>query len=1244
EQLAEWRQIYDAEYTEICTALFREDFAGWDSSYDGAPIPLDDMREWRDTTVARIAALAPDDPARPRRILEIGVGTGLLMGRLAGDCDAYWATDFAAPVIAKLRADIARDPELAAKVELRAQPAHDLSGLPSGFFDTVVINSVAQYFPSAEYLTDVLRQAVALLAPGGAVFVGDVRDLRLARCFHTAVGLGRAADTADDAEVRAAIERSLVWEKELLVDPGYFTALPGHIGGVAGVEVQLKRGLRHNELTRYRYDAVLRTAAADPLPDEQQLPWRDADMTVVADRLAGNDAAPLRVTGIGNARLAGEAASARVLADGGTVAEARTARDATYTEAVEPEALYTLGARHAHHVAVTWSAGPDGTVDAVFTPESLAARAPAGAYAPDVLKPSLAAYTNNPAATRAAGTLVPRLREYLRERLPDYMVPSAFVVLDRLPLTVNGKLDVRALPAPDAAVRPVGRAAETPEEKALCGLFAEVLGVADVGADDDFFDLGGHSLLAARLTAKARTALGVELSIRDVFGASTPAALAQRLGPVSETATGADTRPVLRARPRPERVPLSYAQRRLWLLGQFADAGTAYHEPVAVRLRGVLDADALRAAVRDVAARHEALRTVCVEAPGGAEECGGAEDAGDQLIQRLVPVEHAAFDVEFIDVRALGGDAEARLAAAVADAVRRPFDLAADPPLRVWLFTLAPDEHVLLSVFHHIAVDEWSIRPYAHDLAAAYAARVEGRTPAWRPLPVQYADFTLWQRELLGDPADPTSVQARQLAYWRDELAGIPEEIVLPADRPRPTMATYRGGTVETVLPAEIADRLRGIARASGASSFMVLQSAVALLLHRLGAGDDIPLGSPVAGRDDEELAGLIGFFVNTVVARADLSGNPTFHELLGRMRETDLRAFAHQDLPFERLVEALNPVRSQGRNPLFQVMVGYQNQAVGAVRFPGLAVEGARFTPPTAKFDLDFVFRETSETGAPTGPLEIAIEYAADLFDAATAERLLDRLRRLLDLIADAPDRRIGAYDLLSADERDRVLVAGNRTEREIPNLTIAEMLQEQTAREPDATALVFRPGTPDAVTWTYRDLNERANRIARLLRTHGAQPETVVALALPRTPDMVAALFAVLKTGAAYLPLELDLPAQRLALLVDDTRPVCVLGTRDSADRLPPGAGALLLDAPETAAELAGLSGADLRDDERPGFTRADARRMDHPAYVIYTSGTTGHPKGVVPPYRGLTNMQFNHREHIFDPVVEAAGRRLR
>ncbi|MFI1379972.1 amino acid adenylation domain-containing protein [Embleya sp. NPDC020886] len=1242
EHLDEWRQIYADEYTAIDTAVFTEDFAGWDSSYDGAPIPLAHMREWRAETVRRITEL------HPSRILEIGVGTGLLLGELAPASESYWATDFAAPVVDKLRADLTRAPELAAKVELRTAAAHELDDLPTGFFDTAVINSVAQYFPSLDYLTDVLRRALDLVRPGGAVFVGDIRNLRLARTFHSAIRLGQASPDADDATVRAAIERAVLLEKELLVDPDYFAGLADLLPDLAGVDLRIKRGHLHNELTRHRYDAVLRrTGGADvpSLADAPSLSWNAGTGTEpVVRRLTEDRPEVLRVRAVPNARLAGELAAERVLANGGTVDQARRAHteaERAGDAAAEPETWYALGAELGYTVAVTWSASGSGSFDVVFTAGDATAHGVVGTYLPTGAgRADGSGHANHPAAAREAAGLVPRLRAHLRERLPEYMVPAGFVPLDRLPLTVNGKLDRRALPAPDAVV---GRSGTRPPsgaaELALSALFAEVLGVAEIGAEDNFFDLGGHSLLAARLAAKARGTLGVEIAIRDVFTAPTIATLAGLLAErtTADASAAEPLRPPVTRRERPDRVPLSFAQRRLWLLGQFETASAAYHEPIAVRLHGSLDRQALQAAVQDVANRHETLRTLCV----AAREPAGNGDT--DVYQHILAPEVARLAVEFVDLDAATPAAEAEagtLAALVAAATRRPFDLGTELPLRITVFRVGPDEHVLLAVFHHIAIDEWSIRPFARDLAAAYTARAAGRAPAWEPLPLQYADYTLWQHDLLGDPTDPSGRYARQLAYWTSALAELPEELALPTDRPRPTVAGYRGGTVERLIPAELANRIRSVASAAGASAFMLYQAAVAALLHRLGAGQDIALGSPVAGRDDEALGELIGFFVNTVVIRADVTGNPTFAELLARVRDTDLDAFAHQDLPFERLVEELNPARSLGRNPLFQVMVGYQNQGVGEVRFGDITPVGERFTPPTAKFDLDFVFRETDLAAVPDGAVELGIEYAADLFDHTTVEDFAERLLRLLAAIADDPNRRVGAYALLSAAEHTRIVREWNATELPLPDATVADLLEERAALVPDVVAVVQDPEGVAPLVWSYRELNERSNRIARLLRARGAGPERVVGLALPRTADMVAALFAVLKTGAAYLPLERDLPHERIAWMVEEARPVCVLTAGDDSV-----AGPLVdLDDALVRAELAGLSGADLSDAERPDFVRGDAGRLAHPAYVIYTSGSTGRPKGVVTPYRGLTNMQVNHRREIFDPVVAAAGRRLR
>ncbi|GAA3970305.1 hypothetical protein GCM10023085_60630 [Actinomadura viridis] len=945
ERIAEWRQIYDAEYTEVGTVVHAEEFAGWDSSYDGAPIPLEHMREWRDTTVERIRAL------RPRRALEIGVGAGLLLTRLAPECEEYWGTDFSGPVIAKLRADLG--PE--SPVRLGHRPAHDTGGLPREHFDTIVINSVVQYFPGAGYLAEVIAKAMELLAPGGALFVGDVRDLRSARAFHTAIRLGRDGEAGDDpAGLVRAVDRAVRMEKELLLDPAFFVSL----GEAARVEVRTKRGVHHNELTRHRYDVTLWKAGPDlpPVPETKVV-----DYTGPGDLPSGPPGFPLRVRGIPDPRLSGEVAALRALSGGASPDEARRLLRAP-AEGVEPEVLYALDPG-----VVTTPSDEIGRYDAVFGggaahPAAAPGRGPAS-------------YASDPLAARDHGALAARVRDALKEKLPAYMVPSAIVTLDALPLTVNGKLDRRALPDPGRSgggPRTTGRAPRTPVERLLCTLFAEVLEVPEVGIDDGFFDLGGHSLLATRLVGRARAVLRAELAIRDLFEAPTVAELAARVHQKAEE----DLRPVLSPRERPGRVPLSFAQRRLWMLDQLLreDDGPrgAYHLPLAVRLRGELDLAALEAAIGDVVARHESLRTVFAEHDGAP-------------YQRILPPEEARPVLEITD-------------RAPEEVIARPFDLATRIPLRVAVLPSGEGEHLLLAVFHHIAFDEWSFGPFARDVAEAYAARLGGAAPAWEPPPVQYADYTLWQRELLGDPLDPGSTHARQLAYWAQALSGVPEEIPLPLDRPRPGTAGQRGGTLAMDLPPALVDGLRGLALGHGATMFMVCQAAVAALLHRTGAGEDVPLGSPVAGRADEAAGDLVGFFVNTLVLRADVSGDPTFAELLGRVREAVLAGLAHQDLPFEAVVEALRPPRAPGRNPLFQVMVGYENQGVGDVRFPGLEQREALFGPGAAKFDLDFIFREGP------GSLRLIVDYSADLFDEATVAALAEGLLALLRaVVADA-------------------------------------------------------------------------------------------------------------------------------------------------------------------------------------------------------------------------------------------------
>ncbi|MFD0690813.1 non-ribosomal peptide synthetase [Actinomadura fibrosa] len=865
---------------------------------------------------------------------------------------------------------------------------------------------------------------------------------------------------------------------------------------------------------------------------------------------------------------------------------------------------------------------------------------------PAVARAAVIAREDTPGDRRLIGYVVPAdgtagqdgeelasaVRRMCAERLPEYMVPSAVVVLDALPLTGNGKLDRRALPAPEYRMKE-SRGPAGAREELLCQVFAEVLGLDRVGVEDDFFALGGHSLLATRLVSRIRTVLGAEVEIRTVFQTPTVAGLAAGL------ASGTDdgvVRPALTARERPERVPLSFAQRRLWFLAQLEGPSATYNSPVVLRLTGDLDRDALAAGLRDVLERHEVLRTIYPAVDG-------------EPYQRVLDMDELDWSLRILDVHDSGATATATapaepagapIPAAVAGqveaAVSSAFDLSAEVPVRAWLLRAGPDEHVLVLVVHHIAGDGWSMRPLARDVSEAYRARTEGRVPKWAALPVQYADYALWQRELLGDENDPDSVSSRQIGYWRQALAGIPEELALPADRPRPAAPGYRGHRAGLEIPAGVHAELTRLARAEGVTLFMVLQASLAVLLSRLGAGRDIPIGSAVAGRADEALDDLVGFFVNTLVLRTDLSADPAFTEVLARVRETSLDAYQHQDVPFERLVEELDPHRSLARHPLFQVMFTLQNNAravldlgtVTAGRLPGETggkdetdETGDRTPggPATAKFDLDVVVSEAFDRdGAPAG-IRGSLVGTADLFERGTVEDLADRWIRVLGLVAAEPATRVSQVEVLSEQERRWILADVNGTSVEPAGESVVELLAAHAARTPGAPALIS-----DDACVSYGELERRTNRLAHYLTSRGAGPEVPVAVAMDRGVDLIVALLAVVKAGSAYLPIDPAVPAERIAYMLADSGTRLVVSRRDVPGNV---AGAVedghvvWLDDPDVAERVA----------SSPETGPGAAMPGDGLAYVIYTSGSTGRPKGVAVTHAGAVNLATAQLERL-------------
>ncbi|HEU4880686.1 MAG TPA: condensation domain-containing protein, partial [Longimicrobium sp.] len=618
------------------------------------------------------------------------------------------------------------------------------------------------------------------------------------------------------------------------------------------------------------------------------------------------------------------------------------------------------------------------------------------------------------------------VREHLRGRLPEHMLPGAIVRLDALPLTANGKLDRAALPAPELTAAEEGYVApRTPVEEVLAGVWAEVLRLDRVSVEESFFQLGGHSLLATRVVSRIRELFGVELPLRALFEGPTVAELAVRVEEMRRAELPV-LPPVVPAG-RTGVLPLSFAQERLWFLDRLEPGSTTYNIPVAWRLGGALDEAALERSLGEIVRRHDSLRTVFAQADG-------------QPVQVIVPFGGFTLPVEDLS-RLIEADREAAVRRRAGEEALQPFDLAAGPLFRASLLRLGAGDHVLLLSMHHIVSDGWSLGVLRRELAALYAAYREGGESPLSELPVQYADYAVWQREQLeGEVLD------RQLSYWRERLAGAPELLELPTDHPRPAVQTYRGVSVPVELSPELVERLQALGRREGATLYMTLLGAFQVLLGRYGAGEDVVVGSPIAGRTRREVEELIGFFVNTLVLRTDLSGDPSFREVLGRVREATLGAYAHQDVPFEKLVAELQPERSLSHSPLFQVMFALQNAEGGGRALPGLEVSGVGAGMESARFDLSLTL-----VASPEG-LRGALNYSTDLFERGTIDRMLGHLARVLEQVAADADVRLSRLELLGEAERALVVQEWNRTEAEVPaDRCIHALFEAQAARTPD-------------------------------------------------------------------------------------------------------------------------------------------------------------------------------------------------
>ncbi|PBC41070.1 non-ribosomal peptide synthetase [Rhodococcus sp. ACPA4] len=776
---------------------------------------------------------------------------------------------------------------------------------------------------------------------------------------------------------------------------------------------------------------------------------------------------------------------------------------------------------------------------------------------------------------------VEELLSHARRSLPAFMVPSAITPIGHVPLTPVGKLDRAALPAPvlgtiERTVVPL----VTATELVVADAFGELLGTEDIGAQDNFFDLGGNSLLATRLVARLGESLGRHVPVRMLFEHPEIRDLAAAL----DSTASVLALPPITVSKRPERIPLSYAQSRIWFLNQLDPASPAYNVPAAISLDGSLDVPALEAAVLDVIERHEILRTVFPDSDTGPH----------QVVQSNVTA------VEFETEGARGAVSIA------AEFASRGFDVTSEAPIRALLMETAPDRHTLVIVVHHIAADGWSVAPLMRDVFTAYIARCSGHAPHFTPLDVHYADFALWQRQALGGADDPDSVLGAQASYWRETLRGAPELVDLPVDRPRPLTQSLAGAHVTVTLPSHIRTAVEALAGSNAATPFMVLHAAYAVLLSRVSRSSDVVIGSPVAGRGHRVLDDLVGMFVNTVGLRTIVDPAATFVDVLRTVRAVDLDAFAHTDIPFEQVVEVVAPTRTTDRHPLFQTMFSFHAAHQVAWKLPGLSVRAEEITPDVAKFDLQFtVVEQTAQEGA---GYTASLTYATDLFDADTAASFATMLETLVAEVTADPTVVVGDVDLLGPNESSAVRgdVAGDPA-------TLPQLLA-RAASDPLALALIDAAGS-DALT--YGELDRRSDALCRVLVASGAAPEMIVAIALPRSVDYVIAVWAVAKTGAAFLPVDPAYPAERIEHMLRDSGAVLGLTAGDYVADLPDTSRWVTLESLELT-----VGGADVS---------PVSVELDHPAYLIYTSGSTGKPKGVLVTHAGLSAFAEEQRERF-------------
>ncbi|MGH9348635.1 MAG: amino acid adenylation domain-containing protein [Vicinamibacterales bacterium] len=1196
ERVSAWHEIFEDTYR---TEVAGQDplFVGWNSSYTGKPMSDAEMEEWRDWTVAAVLG------RRPTAVLEIGCGTGLLLARIAPTTNRYWGTDFSPHAIEQLSARLEATGPLP-QVRLLEREAADFSGIPRGGFDGVILNSVVQYFPHVEYLVNVLRGAVDALAPGGFMFVGDVRHYGLLRTLHTSIELSNAPDDLPVSALRERIGQRMLREEELLIHPRFFHAFRREVPRVTGLAISLKRGSTHNELTRARYQVILEVDT--PPAGDVDIQWIRCAGDVAAMGAAvraqlADGAAAVGIRGVPNARLERDVVAADWLVRRPlpTAGEVRAALEHV-PPGVDPEVFWALAADVAADVHVVWSDADDGRYDVVFTRPGVSVRDSASAAAEPAAP--WASYTSNPLQGKFAARLAPQLRQFVADRLPEQMVPSALVMLDALPMTANGKLNRRALPAPAVDRPDVGEAYVGPRtvlERRLADIWSELLRVKRIGVRDNFFALGGHSLIAIQVISRIRNALGVHLDVRTIFERQTIEAIAERVEAMTAEAGACAGRrraglPVELLRKGPKRQHWNLAAYQLpeWYLHELAPESAFYNICLHLVFTGDLSVDGMARAWQMLVDRHGVLRMTFTTVDG--RPVMRVADRLPITLQDLYVDRRNVPEAEWRD------DVQ-RILEEVSATV---LDFERGPLFRVRLVELPGRRHLLVFLVHHIIWDETSTMILWRELAECYNALRQDRAPKLPRLEFEYTDFA--------ESVDLALESGRledQRRYWLDQFASVPDPLDVPADFPRPPIQSFRGDDLRHDFSPELSQALEAFAKSQNATLYIALLAVLNLWIHRLTGREDFVVGSPIANRDDERIESMMGLFATALPMRAAVNPTMTFEDLLRRTRDVAIAAYDNHAYPSILAIQEIGPPMDGSRNRLFSVMYGLQNEKTRLTvdtRFDGdveiaslhdVVTADAR----TAPFDLTLIVDYARDH------IFVRFQYSTDLFRRETVGRFARQLDGLVSQVVRDAGRPLVDYEIMDASERAAALERSSGPVVAIPSVEgVHALVEAQARRHADAVAV-----QSDDTALTYRELVDAFTAIAARLLQMGVGPEERIGVVMEPSPAAAAAVLGVLKAGAAYVAIAPRGPsARRRAILAAAGARIVLAADGEALDDVGEGRTVVRVGrrgkAPVTALPAT--------------WPRVELDRL---AYVIFTSGTTGVPKGIQIAHRGIVNL---------------------